>query len=162
MATFGRARACALAIAVAAAQASASPPVPFAWLSGHWRVQSGDRWTEEIWSPMRGGEMVGASHEGQGDRPTSFEHMRIVREGEIYVFFGAPNGKAATPFRQVEGGGSACPGRRCLIAFENRDHDYPQRIVYQFRFDRRNELVATISGADPSTDTRSWTYQRTP
>jgi uncharacterized protein DUF6265 len=161
MVTMRRILAAALVVGLAAAPGIASPPVPFPWLSGHWQALSGGGWTEEIWSPMRGGQMVGAGHSGQGDRPSGFEHMRIVREGDSYVFYGSPNGAAATGFRQVEGGPD-CRQRRCMVAFENRAHDYPKRIVYQYRFDRKNELVATISGADPATDSRSWTYERAP
>jgi hypothetical protein len=98
-----------------------------AWLSGGW-AGSDERGavTEEHWLEPAGGAMLGVNRTVSGDRMVFFEFLRIERrpDGEI-VYLAAPKGRhPATPFRMVDAG----PGR---LVFENPEHDYPQRIIYE-------------------------------
>lgn len=120
------------------------------WLGGAWVSHDGERWTEEWWTPPRGGMMIGAGFTGRGDKAGSFEHMRIMVDADGAVaFYGMPGGTPAVRFALVRGGKSEA-------LFENPAHDYPQRIHY--RMDGK-ALVATISLIDGSRAT-SWRFER--
>src|SRR3546814_14854397 len=74
------------------------------WLSGSWASREGDRWTEEWWTPPRGGIMIGAGFSGRGETATSFEHMRIMAGQDRDVAFqGIPGGAPAGRFSVVNG-----------------------------------------------------------
>ena len=141
------------------AQATAAPPqaAPSSldWMSGAWRtatdpVASGPAFTEEVWSSVQGQMLIGYSRTIARFRVDFFEYMRIARDQDgtttLYVL-----GEAgpAVPFRLVRS------GQREAV-FENRAHDYPQRIAYRRE---GNQLTGTISLAD-GTRSRSWAYRR--
>lgn len=132
------------------AQAPAQEVEDLAWLSGAWVARDGDRWTEEWWTPPRGGIMIGAGFSGRGDTAGGFEHMRIMadKEGRI-AFYGMPGGAPAVRFPLVEGGQGEA-------VFENPAHDHPQRIRYRLEGET---LTATVSLLDGSR-ARSWTFRR--
>ena len=141
------------AAALFAFTAAATRPVSMAdlsWLSGAWVAREGERWTEEWWTPPRGGIMIGAGFSGRGTAASSFEHMRIMagKDGTI-AFYGQPGGAPAVRFPLVRGG-------RSEAVFENPAHDHPQRISY--RMDG-SHLVATVSLMDGS-KAQSWRFTR--
>lgn len=141
------------AMVVAALSLAAAPAVEvddLQWLSGSWVSRDGDEWTEEWWTPPRGGIMIGAGFSGRGEKATSFEHMRIMAgEDGAVAFYGMPDGAPAVRFALVrDGEGEA--------VFENPAHDYPQRIRYRLEGET---LVATTSLMDGSRK-QSWTYRR--
>ncbi|MEQ1726440.1 MAG: DUF6265 family protein [Sphingopyxis sp.] len=125
------------------------------WMAGCWMADGvrGAR-TEECWTVPRGEMMLGSGHSFVGGQSTAFEHMRIVTEGRTLVFFGQPGGVTATRFTLIERRGEA---GRASVTFENREHDYPQRIVYAQQ--EGGGLQATISLADGSR-ANSWTFRR--
>lgn len=121
-----------------------------AWMSGRWEVRHEGRWTEEGWSPPRAGTMFGYSRSGEGDAAGEWEYLRIEAGGDgVPVFWGAPGGRPAVPFRLTAVQGTSA-------TFENPAHDYPQRIVY---YRDGDALVATISAIDGSNEI-SWHYRR--
>lgn len=123
------------------------------WLSGHWRTEAAANgsWTEEIWSGAEGRSLIGVNRTVRGDDTRAFEFMRIAADSAGPAFFGSPGGDPPVRFAMVE-------ARHHHVAFENRAHDYPQRIVYRRDGDA---LVATISLADGSRP-QSWTFRRRP
>lgn len=133
-----------------AAAAPAQKVEDLKWLGGAWAGESGGRWTEEWWTPPRGGIMIGANFSGKGERADSFEHMRIMpdKEGKL-VFYAMPGGAPAVAFPLVKGGASEA-------VFENPGHDYPQRIIYRLEGET---LTASISLIDGSREHR-WTFKR--
>jgi Domain of unknown function (DUF6265) len=139
----------AAALLIAAAPAT-DPVAELGWLSGAWAVREGERWTEEWWTPPRGGIMIGAGFSGRGDKAISFEHMRIMADKDGAVaFYGSPGGAPAVRFPLVRGG-------KGEAVFENPAHEYPQRVRYRME---GAELVATISLMDGSRS-QSWRYRR--
>lgn len=146
----GRAAAMVWAGLALAAAAPVDAVADFSWLSGAWVSQNGDAWTEEWWTPPRGGVMIGAGFSGRGETATSFEHMRIMKDkAGTLAFYGMPGGAPAVAFplvRQSEG----------EAVFENPAHDYPQRIRYRMEGET---LVATVSLIDGS-KAQSWRYRR--
>jgi len=135
------------------ALAAASPAVPvddLAWLAGQWASETGDRWTEESWTPPRGGVMLGHSRTGRGDVMREFEFLRIAADADgALAYIAQPQGGAAVAFALVRQEGRSA-------TFENPGHDYPQRIHYVRDGDT---LTATISRIDGSKPMR-WTFRR--
>lgn len=129
----------------------ATDPVPTPapnWMAGAWIETKGDSWTDEFWTPMRGGIMIGAGRSGKGETLSSWESTRIERGADgALTFWGAPRGGKPVPFRITSSATTE-------IVFANPAHDYPQRIRYW----REGRLLnAQISLADGSKAMR-WTY----
>jgi hypothetical protein len=89
------------------------------WLSGAWVQKGADgRWAEEYWTPPRGHIMIGAGLSGRNGTTRSFEHMRIVADGEGRIaFYGMPGGAPAVAFPLVR-------QEPNLVVFENPAHDF--------------------------------------
>lgn len=92
-----------------------------AWMAGTWQSTEGRVRMEEHWTNADGDLMLGL-HRDIGKK-TSFELMRIERQGDTLVYMAMPGGRPATPFPMK----SATADR---IVFENPQHDFPQRIIY--------------------------------
>ena len=138
------------AILLAAAQPAVNPVESLGWLSGTWVSDEGGRWTEEHWSAPQGGMMIGYSRSGEGARLREFEYVRIAPDAAgAVVYHASPQGGSTVVFPLVASGTGTA-------TFENRAHDYPQRIVYRREGDR---LTATISAADGSKP-RRWSFRR--
>jgi hypothetical protein len=140
-----------LILAAAAWSAAVQAPglTDLAWLAGSWESRNAERWTEEWWTPPRGGLMIGGGRSGRDDKASSFEHMRIVAEPAGLAFYGMPGGAPAVRFALVRGSGSEA-------VFENATHDFPQRIHYRLE---SGKLTATVSLIDGSR-AQSWTFSR--
>lgn len=141
----------ALTLASLTSFALAAEPAPTPapdWIAGAWTEAKGDNWTEEFWTPMRGGIMIGAGRSGKGAALTSWEQPRIERGADgVLTYWGSPGGAKPVPFRMASSTATE-------IVFANPAHDYPQRIRYW----RDGKLLnAEISRADGSNSMR-WTY----
>lgn len=126
---------------------------PLGWLAGKWCTESkAGKQTCERWERTAEGEMRGVSEIRRGAERTPAEMMRIREEGGRLVLHSEPNGQAPADFV------STVPGRApAELSFENRAHDYPQRVRYW----REGEmLMAEISLLDGSKPVR-WAYSRT-
>lgn len=148
-----KAMAAAIALQLAAMPATAADLGDLDWLVGAWATEAkGDavRWTEERWSPARGGTMLGTGLSGRGGKALSYEFMRIAvdEKGDI-AFWGSPQGAPPVAFRleSVDRGEAV---------FVNPAHDYPQRIVYRLT---GRGMTATTSLADGS-NAQTWKYRR--
>lgn len=121
-----------------------------AWLAGQWSREADGRWTEESWTPPRGGVMLGHSRSGQGDRLREFEFLRVQAGADgVPVYLAQPGGAAPVAFRLVRHGGTSA-------TFENAAHDYPQRIDYVRDGDTLTATISRIDGTKPM----RWTYRR--
>lgn len=143
------AAAVALSLAAPAAVSAEEEDAAFpAWLAGAWSNANGERWTEEFWTHPRGGIMIGASREGEGQALRSWESIRIVRTADgSLAFIPMPNG--GPPVEFVMTGQSAES-----IEFSNPAHDYPQRIRYWREGSTLNAEIALIDG----TRAVQWSY----
>ena len=127
---------------------AAEPP---AWLAGHWRVESEGRVTDEVWLAPAQGLMTGMSRTHGGKAPF-FEFVRIEQRGDVLWYVAQPRGGAATEFRAI-----ASDAR--TITFENAQHDFPQRIVYEYH--APDTLAARIEGRiDGKERIERWDYRR--
>jgi hypothetical protein len=121
-----------------------------AWMSGRWETSAGENWTEEQWSAPRAGVMLGYSRTGTGGTMGEFEYIRLQAGADgVPVYMPQPGGRPPVVFRLVASGPTSA-------VFENRAHDYPQRIAYS-RSGRT--MTATVSLADGSRPMR-WTFRK--
>ncbi len=124
----------ALSAAVVSARGSSGTNA-LSWFDGHWCAESGGERIEEYWTPDHGGMRLGLSRTLRGERTTGFEFLRIVTERGVPTYVAQPGGGAAVRFaRSASGAG--------WITFENRAHDFPQRIEYRRDGDTLHARIA--------------------
>jgi hypothetical protein len=134
----------AVTASVSAPAATASTPEPgvqapdeaLAWLEGRWCGSDDDQRIEETWFAPKQDETTGMSRTISGGRVISFEYMRIASLDGVQTLLAQPDGNLPTKFARTDGG-------QGWIRFENKQHDYPQRIEYKREGD---ELTAEIGG----------------
>lgn len=120
------------------------------WLAGDCVSEEGERWTEERWTPPRGGVMLGHSRSGRGESLREYEFIRIAAgEDGAISYIAMPQGGAPVAFRLVRRSAASA-------TFENAAHDYPQRIAYARDGDTLTATISAIDGSKP----RRWTYRR--
>lgn len=107
-----------------------------AWIAGHWSESEGEVVSEEAWIGARGGVMMGVNRTASTEQTFATEQLRIYEEDGAIWYEASPSGQATARFKLI-----SANGKRAV--FENLEHDFPQRIVYQRDGDR---LSATISG----------------
>lgn len=139
---------------LAAAALSAGQGLPD-WMAGCWVSESAGEWTEECWTPARGGIMLGTNRGGETAKPdavANWEMMQIgpVDSGEGNIAFRASlRGSAWTPFART-----ASDGRS--VTFENAGHDYPQRIRYWREGEALRAEISRRDGSEPV----QWTFRK--
>ncbi|MBW8880703.1 MAG: hypothetical protein JF615_04535 [Asticcacaulis sp.] len=122
------------------------------WLSGCWVETKGDRTVEEQWLKPSGGVMLGTGRTVRAGALRDYEFTRIAAIDGVLTYFAQPFEQAPASFAAI----SQAPDR---IVFENKDHDFPQRVIYQ------RTGVATLHAAiegtmNGQTKTITWDYQR--
>lgn len=123
----------------------------FGWMSGAWCTAPAEvPQTCEVWSDEIAGGIAGLSRTAKDGKVVSEERMSIgISRGKL-SFIAMPDGATEpTRFPLVSRGATE-------MVFENREHDYPQRIRYWRDGDA---LMAEISLADGSKPMR-WRYER--
>jgi hypothetical protein len=95
-----------------------------AWIAGHWSLESRGRTIEEHWTRPAGGTMIGMGRTTAGDKTVEFEFLQIRQEGEDLFYVAQPNGGTKTAFKLIK----LTDGE---AIFENKEHDFPQRIIYK-------------------------------
>lgn len=125
------------------------------WLAGSWRTEKAGRLTEEQWMAPAAGVMLGMSRTIVKGRVTEYEFMQI-REGPggTLFFVARPSGQPEAAFQllSLEENG---------VIFENRAHDFPQRILYTREAD--GSVLAAVEGPVAADDSRKrieFPYQR--
>jgi len=138
---------------LAAAFASAQPSLdPVAFLAGTWTSEEGGVVMEEHWTAPAGGLMLGLHRDVAPGKPAFFEFLRIEATPRGIVYLASPRGAPATPFSLVQSGGNRA-------VFENRDHDFPTRIIYRLKAD--GSLHARIEGTRKGKPAfEEWTWKK--
>ena len=141
-----------VAIAVGVPAAASDPPSldGLGFLEGHWAGSSGRVEMEEIWIGPKGGVMLGLHRDVAPGRSAFFEYLRIERREGTVAYVANPRGEGATSFLLV-----SLEGQRAV--FENLEHDFPQRIVYQRDGER---LTARVEGmVDGELQSKEWVWE---
>lgn len=144
-----------LAVLTAAAlQAAPVTADQLSWMSGYWLSCDDGREVSETWSDPRGGLMLGSALTVEGGKLTTFESSRIAPaapEGGNVAYFAGVNSAPPVAFAA-----KAASGTR--VVFENADHDFPQRVIYERNGDVLN---ARIEGHMGDRDqSMSWSYRK--
>lgn len=113
-----------------------------AFLEGRWRAEIGDATTEEQWTALSGGTVLGVGRVVSGERTLFFEWMLIASEGDDVILWAYPRGGEPVPFRLVE-------VHEGDVVFANPGHDFPKRMRYR-REEGGNVLFARVEGDDPA------------
>ena len=122
------------------------------WMAGSWAGEQNGKREEEHWMAPRGDLMVGMHRDSRAGKPSQFEFFRIQERPDGVYYLTQPGGAPVTAFKLVEQG-----ARR--VVFENKDHDYPQRIIYWQ--DAPGELRAKIAGTmKGKADSVQWRWTR--
>jgi hypothetical protein len=122
-----------------------------AWMTGAWSETKGDTVVQEQWLDGTGGLMLGAGKTVKAGKVTTFELTRIEFRGDTVSYFASPHAKSWTEFRAIE----RTPDK---VVFENKDHDFPQRVMYWREGEVLNARIeGTINGQARS---RQWRYER--
>ena len=144
----------ALAVLAAAPLAHAAPAEDVAklsWMAGGWISERNGVVTRETWLPPLDGAMVGAGQTTTPGKPPSFEHARITAEPTGATYTTIVRGQPPVSFVKL-------PGPDGEAVFENKAHDFPQRVIY-----RRcgEELCARIEGTiQGNARSFEWRYKR--
>jgi hypothetical protein len=107
-----------------------------AWLAGTWTQSRGQAVVRETWLAPMDGAMGGVGQTTRPGRPTLIEHMKITTEPAGATFTAILPGQPPTPFVLL-------PGKDGEAVFENKAHDFPQRVFYRRCGD---DLCAGIEG----------------
>ena len=110
------------------------------FMAGCWRGQPDARNTviEEHYTGPSANLMLGTTRYLRDGRTSAFEFSRIHATRDSVFIVPAPNGNASVSFRLVE-------STETRAVFENRAHDFPNRIIYVRDGD---VLTARIEGND--------------
>lgn len=107
-------------------------------MEGQWSGTDDGEEMLEQWTSPTGGALLGMHKDVKAGRMTSFEFMRIeMTPNDGLVYFASPRSAPVTPFIAVE-----LAEKR--VVFENKTHDFPQRILYWL--DGGGALHARIEG----------------
>jgi hypothetical protein len=142
----------ALLLGALGAAAAAGDVERLGWLEGRWVGEKDGVSMEELWTAPRGGALLGIHSDVKAGRLVSWEFLRIADSGDGVSYFASPRSAAPTLFKLVDIG-----ERRAV--FENRQHDFPQRIVYWL--DAQGALHARIEGPQEGrTVSEEWVWKR--
>ena len=144
--------AAAAVLLLSAASATHAPSLSeLSWLIGTWQEERNGTVVRETWLAPLGGVMAGVGLTSRPGKKTMLELTRITVEPAGLTFTASPDGQATTSFTRISGGPSK-------VVFENKDHDFPQRVIYE----RCGEdLCARIEGmVDGKLKGQDWRYRR--
>jgi len=143
-----------LATVAVAARSTAGEVDRLAWLEGRWAGEKDGVRSEERWTGLLGGALLGVHADVKGGRLVSWEFLRIERGTDGVSYYASPRSAPPTPFKLVE-----VSDRRAV--FENKEHDFPQRILYWL--DGAGALHARIEGPQAGkTVSEEWVWTKLP
>jgi hypothetical protein len=134
-----------------AAGAVAADVAKLDWMAGTWVQEKPGALVREMWLPPRDGAMAGVTLTTSPGKPPVVEYARITAEPEGVTFTAIVGRQPPTPFVLL-------PGKDGEAVFENKAHDFPQRVLY-----RRcgADLCAGIEGVmNGKAEREEWRYRR--
>lgn len=122
------------------------------WLAGNWIEHRKDQTIRERWAGPYGDVMLGVGVTERANGKTSFEFFRIATTPTGVSYFASPNAAPPTEFKAIE-------LTSTKAVFENRAHDFPQRVIYAKNAD--GTLAARIEGTiNGKLVSETWHYRR--
>ncbi len=138
-------------LAAAGAMMGAGDVEKLAWMAGSWAQETGTTTVRETWLSPKDGTMAGASQTNRAGKPAFVEYMKISVEPAGATFTATIPGQPPTPFVLV-------PGPEGEATFENKTHDFPQRVAYRrCGVDLCGRIEGTVGG---KLQIQDWRYVR--
>jgi hypothetical protein len=109
----------------------------FAWLAGSWEGSTGDAVFEEHWTTPAGGLMIGMGRLAKGDKTVFYEFLKLEESKDGIRYKVTVGEQPEVAFKLVR-------WKDKEAVFENREHDFPQRILY--RREKDGSVTARIEG----------------
>jgi len=108
------------------------------WMAGCWSPDGKQPGSVEQWMAPAGGSMLGMTRTVSDGTTVFFEFLRIaeLENGQLELF-ATPSGQETIRFEMTASGSRD-------VAFENPEHDFPQRILY--RLTAEGKLLGRIEG----------------
>jgi hypothetical protein len=113
-----------LAALLLAPAASAETLENLHWLKGCWRTQGGASVITEVWAAPPMPAMLGYAYTVRDGQLRDWEQTRIELIDGTPTFIAMPRGAPPVRFRMTESAANRA-------AFENPEHDFPQRVEYR-------------------------------
>jgi len=104
---------------------------------GKWKMETDKAEIYEEWSVANETELIGKSFSINNGEEVVSEILYLKKFGEQWAYVAVPDGQNMTLFAIVE-------YTQKQFIFENLEHDFPQRISYEFHKD--GKLTAAIEG----------------
>lgn len=93
----------------------------------------------EQWMKPAGTSILGMGRTVRDSKTTDYEFMRIERRDDGLYFIARPKANTdETAFKMIS-------STLNEVVFENKDHDFPQRVIYRFR---ATEMTGRIEGTE--------------
>ena len=111
------------------AQTAVSRLADINWLAGCWERndKSKSLLISEQWMAPAGGLMIGMGRTVKSGKTTGWEYMRIEQRADGIYFVSKPKENAEeTAFKLIR-------STKNEVVFENKDHDFPQRVIYKLQ-----------------------------
>jgi len=124
-------------LAVAGEAPAACAIEKLGWMAGSWELTTEKSRTEENWTKVDGGSLLGMSRTVAGGKTVFFEYLRVEARPDGVYYVAHPKARPGTDFKLVR-----CEGEEAV--FENPKHDFPQRIIYRKMAD--GSLHARVEG----------------
>jgi len=139
---------CAALLLVAACAVNAATVDDLAWLSGCWAHDDAERGSEELWSAPAGGTLLGVARTVKGGKTVAYEFtlIRALEDGRL-AYIAKPSNQPEATFPLLRIGKSE-------VVFENKTHDFPQRIIYRLVAPRvlQARIEGSLSGKERAID----------
>ncbi|MBI2814735.1 MAG: hypothetical protein HYX71_10665 [Opitutae bacterium] len=121
-----------------------------AWLAGHWRMEKGGRVVDEQWMAPAAGVMLGMARTIARGKVVEHEFIQIRKgPGGALYHIALPSGQKEAAFQLVSLSSTEA-------VFENKEHDFPQKISYARQPD--GSLLAAIEGPGKDGQTKRIEY----
>lgn len=109
------------------------------FISGCWKGGDKVQILEEQWTKPAGQSMLGVGRTIKDGKTEFYEFLQIRERSDGIFYIAEPNGEKAVSFKLVKLNDSQA-------IFENPQHDFPQRIIYQKTID--GSLLASLEGTE--------------
>ena len=130
----------------------------FKWLEGRWEQQTAEDTLTESWARLDDGNFDGSVMRTDSGKSKMREQLRLERrEGTLYYVATVPGQNNGQPvYFKYRGGMSN------THVFENTKHDFPQRIIYEYKPRKQHDsIIATVEGTiDGKTVKEQFRYGR--
>lgn len=144
----------ALTACLTSASAADAPAIAdLAWLTGTWVTEDESRKVEETWLAPDHDTMAGVGRTVTKEGKVSIEFFKLTAEPAGITFTALVGKQPPTPFVLI-------PGEPGTLVFENKAHDFPQRVFYaSCGEDLCARIEGTMDGQQVSDD---WRFTRKP